>query len=150
MIPVERFSEQLIDEACQLYASDIHIIPREKDSLIQYRIDEDMLEKYLIPKWFGDRLISHLKFLASMDIGEKRRPQNGALTIKTDHHFVNLRLSTLPTVYDESLVIRILPQKAFQPLSKLSLFQDSTKKILSFLKHSHGLIIFTGPTVHVI
>jgi len=146
MISVEQFSEKLIEDACQLFASDIHIIPREKDSLIQFRIDEDMIDKHMIPKSYGERLISHLKFLASMDIGEKRRPQNGALTIKTNRQFVNLRLSTLPTVYDESLVIRILPQQSFQPLSKLSLFQDSTKKILSFLKHSHGLIIFTGPT----
>ncbi|WP_044894418.1 competence type IV pilus ATPase ComGA [Bacillus alveayuensis] len=146
MFSVEKFSEQLIEEANSVNATDIHIVPRERDSIIQFRIDEELFEKQVIPKYFSERLISHLKFLASMDIGERRRPQNGALTIKTNSYNVHLRLSTLPTVFDESLVIRILPQKTIQPLSKLSLFRQSTKKILSFLNHSHGLMIFTGPT----
>ncbi|WP_243290708.1 competence type IV pilus ATPase ComGA [Bacillus sp. FJAT-47783] len=146
MTSIEKFSEQLIEEACQAQASDIHIIPREGGATIQFRIDEDMIHKYSISKRMSNRLISHLKFLASMDIGERRRPQNGALSLPTKNMTVHLRLSTLPTVYEESLVIRILPQQVVQPLSQLSLFQQSTQQILSFLNHAHGLIVFTGPT----
>ena len=81
-----------------------------------------------------------------MDIGERRRPQNGALTVVNNAITISLRLSTLPTSYQESLVIRILPENSYHPLSQLSLFPQTTKKLFSLLKHSHGLIIFTGPT----
>lgn len=146
MVSVEQFSERLIDEACLQKATDIHIIPKEKQVVIQFRIDEEMISKYSISKQLGDRFISHLKFLASMDIGEQRRPQNGALSFTTKNNAVHLRLSTLPTVYHESLVIRILPNTTPKSFEQLSLFQQSTKKILSFINHAHGLIIFTGPT----
>lgn len=146
MSSIEQFSESLIEEACALKASDIHIIPKENCAFIQFRIDEEMVRKHTISKRVCERLISHLKFLASMDIGEHRRPQNGSLFFSTKSSAVNLRLSTLPTIYDESLVIRILPQDVPQSLPELSLFQQPTRKILSFLNHAHGLIIFTGPT----
>jgi competence protein ComGA len=95
----------------------------------------------------GERLISHLKFRASMDIGERRRPQSGSFEWTIDHHLYYLRISTLPTLKSkESLVIRLLPQKASMPLQKLSLFPFSSKKLLALLQHSHGLLIHTGPT----
>ena len=81
-----------------------------------------------------------------MDIGEKRRPQNGAITITLEDKVVGLRLSTLPTAYLESLVIRLIPQYNILPLEQLSLFPNTAHRLISLLKHSHGMIIFTGPT----
>ncbi len=144
---IELLSEGIIEEACSLQASDIHIIPKKKWAMVQYRVDDDLIEKQMMKKEVCERMISHFKFLASMDIGERRRPQNGALTLKTPNlHDVHLRLSTLPTIYEESLVIRILPQGQIPALDQLSLFPSTVTKLLSILNHSHGLMIFTGPT----
>jgi len=99
-----------------------------------------------LPKEECDRLISHFKFTASMDIGERRRPQSGALSHKVDGHYVGLRLSTLPANQKESLVIRILPQQNQIPSYQLSLFPNMSRKLTALLQHAHGLIIFTGPT----
>ncbi|MFK4423956.1 type II secretory ATPase GspE/PulE/Tfp pilus assembly ATPase PilB-like protein [Bacillus sp. RC51] len=146
MNSVELFANMIMKEACGVQASDLHIVPRQKDVAIQLRIGKDLITKRCIEKGFGEKLVSHFKFLASMDIGERRKPQNGSLYLQIDGQEVYLRLSTLPTVYQESLVIRLHLQASAQPLSHLSLFPSSTEKLLSFLKHSHGLLVFTGPT----
>lgn len=146
MNAVERFANTIMKEACIFQASDLHIVPRQEDALIQFRIGKDLVTKHCITKEFGERLVSHFKFLASMDIGERRKPQNGSLYLQIDGQEVHLRLSTLPTVYSESLVIRLHLQASVQPLSHLSLFPSSAKTLLSFLQHSHGLLVFTGPT----
>ncbi|EJR43164.1 competence type IV pilus ATPase ComGA [Bacillus mycoides] len=146
MNSVELFANMIMKEACRVRASDLHIVPRQKDVAIQLRIGKDLITKRCIEKEFGEKLVSHFKFLASMDIGERRKPQNGSLYLQIDGQEVYLRLSTLPTVYQESLVIRLHLQASAQPLSHLSLFPSSTEKLLSFLKHSHGLLVFTGPT----
>lgn len=146
MQAIELLSERLIEEACSLHASDIHIVPKDKDAMIQYRIDDDLIEKQTMRKEVCERIISHFKFLASMDIGERRRPQNGSLSLNTTNVNVHLRLSTLPTIFEESLVIRILPQEKIPSLDQISLFPSTTRKLLSLLNHSHGLMIFTGPT----
>lgn len=146
MKSVEQFADYLVKEACTLRASDVHIVPRHEDAVVQLRIDRDLVTKHHVTKEFGERLVSHFKFLASMDIGERRKPQNGALQMKIKEIDVHLRLSTLPTVYHESLVIRIHLQTSAQPLSHLSLFPNTATKLLSFLHHSHGLLVFTGPT----
>ncbi|REJ18512.1 MAG: competence protein ComG [Bacillaceae bacterium] len=146
MIEIEKLSEKLIELACSFSASDIHIVPKKKKAVIQFRIDDDIKEIFHLPKAICERLISHFKFMAQMDIGEKRRPQNGAYSFHTIYGEVHLRLSTLPTVFDESLVIRILLEQSIQTPEKLSLFPSESKKMLSFLKHSHGLLILTGPT----
>ncbi|MEK5250976.1 competence type IV pilus ATPase ComGA [Bacillus sp. FSL R9-9530] len=146
MNSVELFANMIMKEACRVQASDLHIVPRQKDVAIQLRIGKDLITKRCIEKEFGEKLVSHFKFLASMDIGERRKPQNGSLYLQIDGQEVYLRLSTLPTVYQESLVIRLHLQAFVQPLSHLSLFPSSAEKLLSFLKHSHGLLVFTGPT----
>ncbi|AQX53759.1 competence type IV pilus ATPase ComGA [Priestia flexa] len=146
MNEIEQLATRMIREACEMKSSDIHIIPRARDAIIQLRVDQDLVAHQTLQKEVSERLISHFKFLGSMDIGERRKPQNGALSTTIDHIKVNLRLSTLPTLQDESLVIRVLPQTQTTSLKYLSLFQNHTKKLISLLKHSHGLIVFTGPT----
>ncbi|AIY78314.1 type II/IV secretion system family protein [Bacillus cereus] len=143
---IESFANTILKEACRVQASDLHIVPRQKDVVVQLRIGKDLMTKQCIEKEFGEKLVSHFKFLASMDIGERRKPQNGSLYLQMDGQEVYLRLSTLPTVYQESLVIRLHLQASIQPLSHLSLFPSTAKKLLSFLHYSHGLLVFTGPT----
>ncbi|WP_096153430.1 MULTISPECIES: competence type IV pilus ATPase ComGA [Bacillus] len=143
---IEKQCEQLIQTAFQLKVSDIHIVPMEHDAKISFRMDHQLYNQKRIPLPVYERIITHLKFKAAMDIGEQRKPQNGHMTLKVNDTIVNLRLSTLPTIYNESLVIRILPHDKVSPLKNLSLFPTTTKRLLSLLSHSHGLILFTGPT----
>jgi len=143
---IEQLGDLLIEDAWSMNVSDIHFVPKINDAVVQYRLDSELFNKQTIPKDVCERLISHYKFLAGMDIGERRRPQNGAITLNLKGININLRLSTLPTPYNESLVIRILPETPTYSLANLSLFPTMTTKLLSLLKHSHGLIIFTGPT----
>lgn len=143
---IEKMADDILKHAIQLGASDIHILPRKEGPLVQFRIDNHLIPQETLTFDETERLISHLKFLASMDIGEKRRPQNGAITITSDDKVVGLRLSTLPTSYFESLVIRLIPQYNILPLEQLSLFPNKAHRLISLLKHSHGMIIITGPT----
>ena len=106
---------------------------------MQLRIGKDLMTRQCIEKEFGEKLVSHFKFLASMDIGEKRKPQNGSLYLQIDGQEVYLRLSTLPTVYQESLVIRLHLQASVQPLSHLSLFPSTQQNYSRFT-------LFTGAT----
>ncbi|CVM16875.1 competence type IV pilus ATPase ComGA [Bacillus altitudinis] len=146
MYGIEYLGQELLEEACRMRASDVHIVPREKEASVSFRVDADLIQQRIIDKKSGERLIAHFKFLSSMDIGERRRPQNGSLAVMLRRGQVFVRLSTLPTVNDESLVIRILPQDHVPKTKYLSLFPKASARLLSFLNHSHGLILFTGPT----
>ncbi|QFT89797.1 Putative type II secretion system protein E [Bacillus sp. THAF10] len=144
---IEKKCEELIRQAVRLRVSDIHMKPLETTAHVLFRLDHYLYDQEKVPIEVYERMLSHLKFQAAMDIGETRKPQNGALALQVDSNQINLRLSTLPTLNRESLVIRILPQEDHQfSLKHLSLFQHSTRKIMSLMKHSHGLFIFTGPT----
>jgi competence protein ComGA len=147
---VESLSEVMIGEAFSNDATDVHLIPRTKDYLIQFRKLGVLVPFQTIDLDQADRLIAHLKFMASMDIGEKRKPQSGSFSLTVRNTPLSLRISTLPTTHlKESLVIRILPQKYQIPIEKMSLYPSSAKKLLALLMHSHGLILFTGPTGNV-
>ncbi|MBW3113598.1 MULTISPECIES: competence type IV pilus ATPase ComGA [Bacillaceae] len=137
----------MIGEAFSNDATDIHLIPRTKEYLIQFRKLGGLVPFQTIDEDQAERLIAHLKFMASMDIGEKRKPQSGSFSLTVRNTPLSLRISTLPTTHlKESLVIRILPQKYQIPIEKMSLYPSSAKKLLALLMHSHGLILFTGPT----
>lgn len=143
---IEQLADKVISHAVKSDASDIHITPRKNDYHLQLRVANELIPYLKLRKEECDRLVSHFKFSASMDIGERRRPQSGAYSCFVDGQLIGLRLSTLPSTYSESLVIRLLPQYEKIPFSEISLFPASTRKLLSLLKHSHGLILFTGPT----
>lgn len=146
-VNVENKSENLISKALSLNATDVHVIPRIRTSTIQARVDQRLITLEEVPISQSTRLISHFKFLAGMDIGEKRKPQNGSI-----HHYlpskenVHLRLSTLPSAYNEALAIRILPQKNFDHYDQLSIFPKPLEKICDLLNQRQGLLLFVGPT----
>ncbi|MHC0035928.1 competence type IV pilus ATPase ComGA [Pseudoneobacillus sp. C159] len=143
---IEQLADRIVSDAARNQASDIHIIPRQQDTLIQLRMNNNIIPRLYLPKDECDRLVSHFKFMANMDIGEKRRPQSGSFVSYVDTKAYGLRLSTLPSNNSESLVIRLLPQQEHIPFYQLSLFPNMTRKLLALLKHAHGLVIFTGPT----
>ncbi|MGV2938247.1 competence type IV pilus ATPase ComGA [Mesobacillus sp. LC4] len=143
---IEQLADNVLKDALRSGASDVHIIPREKDTLIKFRLGNQLLPRYTLEQVDCERLISHFKFTASMDIGEKRRPQSGAFTYQFQEMKIGLRISTLPAYQSESMVIRLLPKQNQSPSFQISLFPSTSKKLISLLKHAHGLIIFTGPT----
>jgi competence protein ComGA len=143
---IERLADSIVCDAVRRNASDIHILPRRHDTLVQLRIADRLISRQVLPTDECERLISHFKFSASMDIGDRRRPQSGAYSLEIDQKLIGLRLSTLPSSHHESLVIRILPQEDNIHISKISLFPAMSNKLLALLKHAHGLVLFTGPT----
>ncbi|OIJ14493.1 hypothetical protein BKP37_08155 [Anaerobacillus alkalilacustris] len=147
MSAIELKSNAIILRAIQINASDIHIIPGKNYSHVQMRVDHRLLDVERIKTTEAEKLISHYKFRSKMDIGEKRRPQNGSLCMSINQQQTNLRISTLPTFPHESLAIRILPQNKIEiPLENLALFKSQTNKIRALLKKAHGLLLFSGPT----
>ncbi|OAK75341.1 competence type IV pilus ATPase ComGA [Lederbergia galactosidilytica] len=144
---IEKIAESLVSQALYYQATDIHVVPRSTDYLVQFRIHGILTSHKKIPIQMGERIISHLKFLASMDIGEKRKPQSGSLQSYFSGILTSLRISTLPTAKaKESIVIRILHHKKILSQQKLSLFPNSMRMLQSFMKQAHGLVLFTGPT----
>jgi general secretion pathway protein E len=139
--------EYLLHYAYSSRASDIHIEPKREFSLVRFRIDGILHNVHKIPKGVHLPIISRIKMLARMDISEKRKPQDGR--IKTDHEGkeVELRISTLPVAFGEKVVIRIFdPDVLMQKIDELGFFQREFKLVNTFISHTHGLILVTGPT----
>ncbi|CAM3953649.1 competence type IV pilus ATPase ComGA [Lederbergia lenta] len=144
---IEKIADLLLKQAIQLTATDIHITPRKHNYHIQFRLHGLLTTIQSIPFQAGERLISHLKFMSSIDISEKRKPQSGSFELNLNNQLIALRISTLPTTLaKESLVIRILPQDHSFILEKMSLFPSTSPILKSFMLHAHGMLIFTGPT----
>lgn len=146
MVNIEWKSDQLIFKAVLVKASDIHIIATKHYSQIKFRIDHQIVVIEKISNRDAEKLISHFKFRSKMDIGERRRPQNGSLDIAIKNKQINLRFSTLPTIPHESLSIRILPQEEVFTLNQLSLFAKHTEVLRQLMKKAHGLLLISGPT----
>lgn len=145
-LPIEKKSEELLQLASRLNASDIHFVPLREKGLIQFRLDGRLHKVEELPYQFFERLVSHYKFMAGLDIGERRRPQDGSMDLEVKSTRLHLRLSTLPTAYHESLVIRLLPQSSPSEFQSLALFPQSLEGLNTLLNRSSGLILFSGPT----
>lgn len=143
---IEKKAMFIVEKAVRLMASDIHFIPEQDKAFVEYRINQRLFRQDSISKSICEKIVSHFKFLGGMDIGERRRPQGGSIQVATQGIEVNLRLSTLPSIFQESLVIRILPQTLTSSIATLSLFPQNANHLLSLLENPNGLIIFTGPT----
>ncbi|WP_375480199.1 GspE/PulE family protein [uncultured Jatrophihabitans sp.] len=145
--PIVRYVNSLIEQAIQNRASDLHLEPTEHDLRVRFRIDGVLHEIDRVPSSVQSPLISRLKIMASVDITEKRVPQNGRITVRLDKHKVDLRLATLPTVWGEKIVLRVLDTGGIDlELKKLG-FTDATyaRFSKSFTK-PHGMVLVTGPT----
>ncbi len=139
-------SKLILNEASKRNASDIHIVPSRKIANIYFRINQKLILFDEISSAVCEKLVSHFKFSASMDIGEKRKPQNGTLEFSFQSRRISLRLSSIPTPFQESLVIRLLPQDDSLKIEQLSLFSTDSLLLKQLTKKRNGLIIITGPT----
>lgn len=145
--PVVKVSNSLIDQAINKRASDIHMEPFEEETIVRYRIDGVLHESLTLPKGLYQSLCTRIKIEASMDIAEKRVPQDGKIQYKYKNLNYDLRVSTLPTLYGEKIVIRVLyKQEKLMSLNSLGFDDLGIKNIKDSLNSSHGIILVTGPT----
>jgi type II secretory ATPase GspE/PulE/Tfp pilus assembly ATPase PilB-like protein/ActR/RegA family two-component response regulator len=145
--PVIRIVNAVISEAIRYHASDIHIEGKTKYTLVRFRIDGLLHSKIKIPADLHPAIVSRVKILAKMDISERRKPQDGRITVKAGTRIVDMRVSSMPTLNGEKLVLRILDKSAaIKELPDLGVLPDGLKKIRTLVKKPQGVIIATGPT----
>jgi type II secretory ATPase GspE/PulE/Tfp pilus assembly ATPase PilB-like protein len=145
--PIIRIVNSIISEGIRYRASDIHIEPKTKYTIIRFRIDGMLHSKIRIPADLHAAVISRLKILAKMDISERRRSQDGRITVKAGARIVDMRVSSLPTMNGEKIVMRILDKSAaIKSLDDLGVLADDLKKISMITKKPQGVVIATGPT----
>ncbi len=145
--PVVKLVGLLIAEAFKKRASDIHIEPLENKFRIRYRIDGVLHEVSGPPKRLQASVISRVKIMAGMDIAEKRLPQDGRIRIEIGSKELDLRVSTLPAIYGESVVLRILDKSSFLlGLKELGFMTEDEKRFERLIKTPNGILLVTGPT----
>jgi general secretion pathway protein E len=139
--------DHLFNYAFEQRASDIHIEPKRKTSMVRLRIDGVLHTIYNLPKVVHPAIISRIKTLSRMDIAEKRRPQDGRIKVSHDSKDAEIRVSTIPVAFGEKVVMRILdPDIIFQDLSNIGFSPESLKVYNSFVSAPFGIILVTGPT----
>jgi type IV pilus assembly protein PilB len=145
--PIVRFVNLLVSQAIQDHASDIHIEPAEHDLRIRYRIDGVLHEMPVAPKSIQNGVISRLKIMSDIDIAERRKPQDGRMSVRHGGRKIDLRVATLPTVWGEKVVMRILdnPNSSLD-VRDLALLDYNFKAYETSYKKPYGMILVTGPT----
>lgn len=144
--PVIYVTDNIIDFAISEGASDIHIEPKEKETIVRFRVSGDLRNVYSLKKETGNKIISRFKVLGGLDITEKRRPQDGVIDAFTEGKKLRLRLATTVTLYGESLIIRVLePGSKPKSLEKLGMTPDQIKTMIDFASRTNGLILIVGP-----
>lgn len=145
--PIIRIVNAIITEGIRHRASDIHIEPKTKFTLIRYRIDGMLHNKIKIPADLHLSTISRIKILAKLDIAERRKPQDGRITVKMGERIVDLRISSMPTINGEKIVMRILDKKAsVKRIDEVGILTEDFDKVQMLIKKPQGIIISTGPT----
>ncbi|WP_157800872.1 competence type IV pilus ATPase ComGA [Bacillus solitudinis] len=143
---IESKSKRIIADALECGATDIHFIPITNGYYVQYRVMGVTGHQRKLDLQIAERLVSHFKYQSGMDIGERRKPQSNSMKIECNNSTYDLRISTLPTRYMESMAIRILPQHQFKALVDLPLYQKSFYQLLNITYYRQGLCLITGPT----
>jgi general secretion pathway protein E len=146
--PVIRLVNAIVAQAVEKRASDIHIEPFEKEFRVRYRIDGVLYNQEAPPREMKAAMISRVKLMAKLNIAERRLPQDGRIKIKTLGREVDLRVSTLPTLYGESVVMRILDRSAtdFYDLARLGFDDNMLTRMEHYTSLPHGIFLVTGPT----
>ena len=145
--PIVRFVDAVLYQAIKDKASDIHFEPFEKEFRIRYRVDGALYEMAPPPKNLAIPVISRVKILSNLNISERRRPQDGKIQLKIAGKPIDLRVSTLPTQFGESVVLRILDRSVVNlDLDVLGINEDVLKKIREMIVRPNGIFIVTGPT----
>ena len=145
--PIAKIVSTILEYALSSRASDVHIEPQEDRIRVRYRIDGILYDRLSLPKTVQESVISRIKILSDMKIDEHRTPQDGRFNFKAQEKEVDLRISVLPTVYGEKIVIRLLRKSGGVPsLQDLGLNGVSLKNLETNILRPHGIIIVCGPT----
>jgi general secretion pathway protein E len=146
--PVIRLVNAMIAQAIEQRSSDIHIEPFEKEFRVRFRVDGVLFNQEAPPRELKSAIISRLKLMAKLNIAERRLPQDGRIKIKILGREVDLRVSTLPTLYGESVVMRLLDRSAgdFYDLRRLGFDDTMLSRMEHFTALPHGIFLVTGPT----
>ncbi|MCH5258950.1 MAG: Flp pilus assembly complex ATPase component TadA [Lachnospiraceae bacterium] len=145
--PIVQLVKNMIEQAVRQRSSDIHIEPMEKQVRIRYRIDGALYEKATYNIRLLPAMVARIKIIGGMDISEKRKPQDGRITQVVDRREYDIRVSILPTVYGEKIVMRLTSKNALsREKSQLGFRPDELKKFDHILMNPHGILLVTGPT----
>jgi general secretion pathway protein E len=145
--PVIRLVSLIITNALETRASDIHIEPFENRLIVRYRIDGVLHEIESPPRKLAPAVISRVKIMANLDIAERRLPQDGRIRLRAQGKEIDLRISTVPTMHGESVVMRILDKGGVAlDFKRLGFDDDTLKRFLDVLLEPHGILLVTGPT----
>ena len=145
--PVIRLVSLIITNALEMRASDIHIEPFENRLIVRYRVDGVLHEIESPPRRLSSAVISRVKIMANLDIAERRLPQDGRIRLRVQGKEIDLRVSTVPTMHGESVVMRILDKGGVAlDFDKLGFEADTLKAFLDVLFEPHGILLVTGPT----
>lgn len=145
--PIAQIVSAILEQAMRLRASDIHVEPQIGDTRVRYRVDGILQERLALPRRLQEAVISRIKILADMKIDEKRIPQDGRFNFKMGENEVDLRVSTLPTVHGEKVVMRLLKKSGGIPtMNDLGLRGLALKNLENSITRPHGIILVTGPT----
>jgi len=145
--PIIRLVNRMMVQAFRERASDIHVEPYQSDVKVRYRVDGILHDVLSLPKRIHPAVVSRIKVMATLNIAEKRLPQDGRIGIKLGDHAVDLRISTVPTVNGERVVMRILDKSSVLfGLEELGFYPDDLETMERLIKQEHGIILMTGPT----
>lgn len=145
--PVVRLINTLISQAVSMKASDIHIEPSEERIRIRFRVDGELQEVMTPEKSAYSAILTRIKIMGKMDIAEKRLPQDGRIELTVDNKEIDMRISTIPTVFGEKIVIRLLDRSNFlASKAELGFDQHNLQLLDKLIKYPNGIILVTGPT----
>ena len=145
--PVVRFLQKMLIDAINARASDLHFEPYEYNYRVRFRIDGELREITQPPLAIKDKLASRIKVISRMDIAEKRVPQDGRLKLKFGNKAIDFRISTLPTLFGEKIVIRILdPSSAKLGIEALGYEKVERDRLMQVIQRPYGMVLVTGPT----
>lgn len=145
--PIIRFVNAMLSDAIKMKASDIHVEPYEKRFRVRFRMDGSLIEMTQPPQGTSTAIVSRIKVLSRMDIGERRRPQDGRLRVRLNKKDIDFRVNSIPTVHGEKIVLRVLDKSNLQvDMTKLGMEQDQLDIFKEVIHLPQGLVLLTGPT----
>jgi len=145
--PIVELVNKMIIQAIKSRSSDIHIEPEEEKLLVRYRIDGILREAMTPPKRLQPSIISRLKIMSNMDIAEKREPQDGRMKVRYDNREIDIRVSSVPTIYGEKIVLRLLDEATIlHDLKSLGFDTYFRTKYQNIITRPYGIVLVTGPT----
>jgi general secretion pathway protein E len=145
--PVVELVNNIYAQAIDEHASDVHIEPEENSFVVRFRIDGVLQTRYNLPRERFDAVASRIKLISGLDIAERRLPQDGRISIRASGTDMDIRVSVIPGVHGESIVLRLLPKKrADLTLERLGMEPDHLAEFERWAKEPHGIVLVTGPT----